>query len=122
MLKEHGVTRESEIKETDALLKKCDDIPTTTAASKDPTPAEPRLSGGPHEKLAPFSLKLEVNYSADAGRFVAARADVAVGDTLVVEDPYAAALYPEKFGLNCQTCLARLRSVVPCQGRYSMLS
>ena len=43
-----------------------------------------------------------MKYSADAGRFVAARADVAVGDTLAVEEPYAAALYPEKFGLNCQ--------------------
>ena len=60
-----------------------------------------------------------MKYSADAGRFVAARADVAVGDTLAVEEPYAAALYPEKFGLNCQTCFKRLRSVVPCQGQNS---
>ena len=58
-----------------------------------------------------------MKYSGEAGRFVAARADVAAGDTLAVEEPYAAALYPEKFGLNCQGCFARLRSVVPCQGR-----
>ena len=103
-------------------MKKCDESPTTitTGTSKDSTPAEPRLTGGPHEKLAPFSSKLEVKYTADTGRFVAARADVAVGDTIVVEEPYAAALYPEKFGLNCQMCFARLRSVVPCQGQYSI--
>ena len=108
----------------DVLLKKCDDTPTkatatsTTAATS--SSEEPRLTGGPHEKLAPFSSKLEVKYSVEAGRFVAAKANVAVGDTLAVEEPYAAALYPEKFGLNCQMCFARLKSVVPCQGPDSI--
>ena len=64
MLKEHGGAKESEIKEMDALLKKCDDNPAATESTKamSSTPSEePRLSGGQHEKLAPFSSKLEVS-------------------------------------------------------------
>ena len=63
MLKERGGAKESEIKEMDALLKKCDDSPTayeTTKAMSSTPSEEPRLSGGQHEKLAPFSSKLEV--------------------------------------------------------------
>ena len=60
MLKERGGAKESEVKEMDALLKKCDDSPAATETTK-AISEEPRLSGGQHEKLAPFSSKLEVS-------------------------------------------------------------
>ena len=36
------------------------------------------------------------------------------GDTVAVENPFAAVLYPDKAGTNCDNCFVKLRSAVPC--------
>lgn len=56
-----------------------------------------------------------MKYSSDIGRYVVARDPVSAGETLANEEAFAAALYPEKFGINCQNCFGRLKNAVPCQ-------
>ncbi|XP_026680238.1 SET and MYND domain-containing protein 4-like [Diaphorina citri] len=58
----------------------------------------------------PVLLKLE-----EAGRFMTAKENISSGETLVIEEPYASCLLPEKLGTNCQNCLKRLPfTPIPC--------
>ncbi len=92
--------------EVDDLMKICDakSAPASVEQvqrSESDMGEAPSLTGGKNPSM---SAKLDVKYSSDAGRYVISREDIKVGDDLVCEDPYAAVLYPKKFGLNCQTC------------------
>lgn len=75
----------------------------------------PKLTSKANKKIKEFSNLLRVEYKPAVGRHVVADKAVRAGDTLVVEDPFAAVLYPEKAGSNCDYCFAKLRSVVPCK-------
>lgn len=81
---------------------------------KDPVVKVPAVSMKPHRKLKDFSSLLRVEFDPAVGRHVKAEKTVKPGDTLLVEDPFAAVLYPDKAGTNCDNCFSKLRSVVPC--------
>ena len=57
--------------------------------------------GGSHEGLG---CKLQVMQDNAVGRYVVAKGNIAAGETVLVENPYAAVLYPEKGGANCHNC------------------
>ena len=48
--------------------------------------------------------KVEVKQSDSVGRHVVAKEAMQLGDTVLVENPYAAVLYPEQNGKNCHHC------------------
>uniref|UniRef100_A0A8D8WSG7 Protein-lysine N-methyltransferase SMYD4 n=1 Tax=Cacopsylla melanoneura TaxID=428564 RepID=A0A8D8WSG7_9HEMI len=67
------------------------------------------------EKCAKVSDSLEVYKSTLAGRYMIAKEEIKTGETLLVEEPYASCLLPDKSGTNCQHCLKRLPlTPVPC--------
>ena len=74
----------------------------------------PAVSLKPHRKLKDLSSLLRVEFDPAVGRHVKAEKTVNPGDTLLVEDPFAAVLYPDKAGTNCDNCFSKLRSAVPC--------
>ncbi|KAI5699330.1 hypothetical protein M8J75_001218 [Diaphorina citri] len=62
-----------------------------------------------------ISCSLEIQQSDLAGRFMTAKENISSGETLVIEEPYASCLLPEKLGTNCQNCLKRLPfTPIPC--------
>ena len=79
-----------------------------------PEPRPPKLSQGTNKKLRNLSSLVKVEYREGVGRHVVAAKQVKAGDTIAVENPVAAVLYTEKQGTNCDLCLAKLRSAVPC--------
>ena len=74
----------------------------------------PKLSLKQNKKINEFSSLLRVEFDPKVGRHVLAAKPVRAGDTLVVEEPVASVLYPEKAGSNCDVCFSKLRAVVPC--------
>ena len=78
------------------------------------TPAVPRVSQGCHKKLRSLSSLVRVEFREGVGRHVVAARQVQAGDTVAVENPVAAVLYPDQQGTNCDLCFAKLRSAVPC--------
>jgi hypothetical protein len=74
----------------------------------------PKLKLGHNKAVRELSSLLAVQHSPAAGRHVVAVKPVQTGDTLLVEEPFASVLYPDKLGTNCTTCFAKLRAVVPC--------
>ncbi len=81
---------------------------------KNVEPENHKVSAKPDKKLKEFSSLLKVDYNPEVGRHVKADKLVRPGDTLVVEEPFASVLYPEKLGTNCDFCFEKLRAVVPC--------
>ena len=74
----------------------------------------PKLKLGTNKTVKEMSSLLNVQHSPDVGRHVIAAKPIQTGDTLLVEQPFASVLYPDKMGTNCCTCFAKLRAVVPC--------
>jgi tetratricopeptide (TPR) repeat protein len=75
----------------------------------------PKLKLGPSKAVREMSSLLSVQHSPSAGgRHVVAAKPIQTGDTLLVEEPFASVLYPDKLGTNCSACFAKLVSVVPC--------
>ena len=69
-------------------------------------PKVPDLTEGEDESFPAFSKKLTLKHENKGGRFVAAKKDIAPGDVLVSEAPYASVLLYETFGTHCQACFA----------------
>ena len=101
-LKEHSPDRKIE-QEIEELLEKCNNT-ADLAVSNDSAQVEKKeeLRDGPNKSISSFSSRLEVRFLEDVGRHVVAGSEIEAGDVLVAEEPFAATLYPEKFGLNCQ--------------------
>eukprot|EP00092_Neocalanus_flemingeri_P005382 GFUD01005799.1.p1 GENE.GFUD01005799.1~~GFUD01005799.1.p1 ORF type:complete len:667 (-),score=156.69 GFUD01005799.1:117-2117(-) len=78
------------------------------------TPVVPKLSKGYNKKMQNLSNLVKVEHNEDVGRHVIAAKPIQAGDTLAVEEPFAAVLYPDKLGSNCDNCFAKLRAAVPC--------
>jgi SET and MYND domain-containing protein 4 len=74
----------------------------------------PKLKLGPNKSVKEMSSLLSVTHSPAVGRHVVAAKPIQTGDTILVEEPFASILYPDKLGTNCSTCFAKLRAVVPC--------
>ena len=53
-------------------------------------------------------------YAPHRGRYIVASSPVALGAALVHDRPYTHALHAEKFGTNCQHCMAVVKACVPC--------
>lgn len=51
-----------------------------------------------------LSAKVEVKQNDVVGRHVVAKESLQLGDTVLVESPFAAVLYPEQNGKNCHNC------------------
>jgi len=81
---------------------------------EDQTPVQPKLSNGCNKKMRDLSNLVKVEHNEDVGRHVIAAKPIKAGDTLAVEEPFAAVLYPDKLGSNCDNCFAKLRAAFPC--------
>jgi len=79
-----------------------------------PVPEPMKLTGGSHKKLRNLSNSLKIEYESSVGRHVKAAKPIRAGDTLVVEEPMAAVLYPDKMGSHCDHCFSILKAAVPC--------
>jgi len=83
---------------------------------EDVIPKPPKLTAGANAKLIKeFSKNIKVEHKEGEGRHVVANKAVKAGDTLVVEDAFAAVLYASKQGTNCIHCFGKLRAAIPCQ-------
>ena len=77
-------------------------------------PIQPKLSQGSNKKMQNLSRLVKVDYQPEVGRHVVASKPIEAGDTLAVEDPFAAVLYTDKLGTNCDQCFNKVRTAVPC--------
>jgi len=84
------------------------------ANEEDLTPVQPKLSNGCNKKMRDLSSLVKVEHNEVVGRHVIAGKHIKSGDTLAVEEPFAAVLYPDKLGSNCDNCFVKLRAAVPC--------
>ena len=79
-----------------------------------PVAVIPKLTSGTNKKMRHLSNLVKVQYKEGVGRHVVAGKPIKAGDTVAVEHPFAAVLYPDKVGTNCDNCFTKLRSAVPC--------
>ncbi|CAL4173163.1 unnamed protein product, partial [Meganyctiphanes norvegica] len=84
-------------------------------AYNNPTP--PSLDDEPNPTIPAFSRALNLQYSADQGRYVVATRDIKPGEVIAVEKAYTSSAIPEEpnspFSL-CTFCLARCAAPLPC--------
>jgi len=78
-------------------------------------PPLPSLAQGRNPMFPALSSKVEIKYSPTRGRYAVAKEDIAVGDYLCTEQPYAAVLLAEAFGTHCQNCFILVQAPIPCQ-------
>jgi len=81
---------------------------------EDQVPAKPKLTKGSSKKMPDLSNLVKVEHNEAVGRHVVAGKAIKAGDTLAVEEPFAAVLYDDKLGSNCTNCFVKLRAAVPC--------
>jgi len=81
---------------------------------EDDTPPQPKLTKGCNKKMPDMSSLVKVEHDNKVGRHVVAGKAIKAGDTLAIEEPFAAVLYPDKLGSNCDNCFAKLRAAIPC--------
>ncbi|KAF5269624.1 hypothetical protein FQR65_LT05963 [Abscondita terminalis] len=74
----------------------------------------PSLTGGSHKKFPNASKKINVKSDKEQGKFVVANEWIRTGDTVVVEEPFAACLIPDAYATHCCHCFDRLVSPVGC--------
>jgi hypothetical protein len=66
------------------------------------------------------STSLRLSETTDAGKFFVANGSVDAGETLLIETPKCACLYPKNFGTHCYNCFTRLTAPVGCTGCSSV--
>lgn len=76
----------------------------------------PKLFMGENTNVKSMSSLFELRESLDQGRHIVSRKDVAKGNAVFVEKPYAAILLPEYHLSHCHTCFAPAMNPVPCSG------
>lgn len=86
-----------------------------TVASKEQNEDEEQLLVSHNEGFPSMSAKLRVEHNETVGRHTVANEEIHPADTVLVEEAFASVLYPQRHGLNCAHCFARLRAAVPCK-------
>nr|XP_018910791.1 PREDICTED: SET and MYND domain-containing protein 4 [Bemisia tabaci] len=74
----------------------------------------PTLTKGPLIEFPCASSTLRLTETKVGGKFFVARDPIKAGDTLIVENAFAACLLPEKCGTHCHHCFQRLKIPMPC--------
>ena len=74
----------------------------------------PKVMYGQNKQYVSASSAVDVVMSDSLGRHLVARRDINVGDTLVIEKPYASVLLPKHLGTHCYNCLKRVTHPLPC--------
>ncbi|GFN78717.1 SET and MYND domain-containing protein 4 [Plakobranchus ocellatus] len=77
--------------------------------------AIPKLSDGPSKEVPCLSDRAEIRLDKYGGRGLFAKRDIEIGETLIVETPFASALLKEFNLTHCQYCCNRLVLLLPCK-------
>lgn len=75
--------------------------------------AEPALSFGADEKYPSMANVLEIRQNAEFGKHMVAKDDIAVGQTIVLEDVFCVGVFSDDRA-HCSTCLKFVRNFIPC--------
>ncbi|XP_031637912.1 SET and MYND domain-containing protein 4-like [Contarinia nasturtii] len=75
---------------------------------------DPQLSFSPHEKFPCMANVLEIQENEEFGRHVVATCDIAVGQTVLVEENYVSQSSKSFNLVHCGTCLQYSGSLFPC--------
>ncbi|KAJ1521221.1 hypothetical protein ONE63_002907 [Megalurothrips usitatus] len=75
---------------------------------------KPPLSFGVNPEIGCASSAIALKYTEEMGRLMVATKDIAPGDVLVVEQPFASVLLPDALSTHCYNCLQRCLSPIPC--------
>ncbi|XP_071790711.1 SET and MYND domain-containing protein 4-like isoform X1 [Asterias amurensis] len=68
----------------------------------------------PSDNLANASRSLDLQHSADRGRYLVAEVPVSAGELLIKEVPYAVLLLPEYHSTHCHQCCRKTINPIPC--------
>lgn len=83
-------------------------------SSKIPTPeAKPALSFAADEKYPSMANVLEIQQNVEFGKHTVAMDDIAVGQTIVLEDVFCVGVFSNDRAYCC-TCLKFIRNFIPC--------
>ena len=74
-----------------------------------------------NENYPKMSSKLDVLCDEDNGRHVKSNEIVKIGEPLIVDDPYASALYPNYWNNHCYHCLRTAVAPYPCRTTTSFV-
>ena len=74
----------------------------------------PPLSFGQNRQFVAASSAFDLTVTRGRGRHPVAARDISVGDTLVIEKPYASVLLAGQTPTHCHHCLKRVSAPVPC--------
>ena len=61
-----------------------------------------------------LTSKTTVASRPNYGRHIVSTDKIDVAETVLVEEPYAAVLFPEKIGIYCSHCFKRFNAAIPC--------
>lgn len=75
----------------------------------------PKLTHKENNKLMSASCAVDIETSPVTGRYPVATQDIHVGDTLVIEKPFASVLLPRHLETHCYHCLKRVTVPLPCK-------
>lgn len=75
---------------------------------------EPKLSFEPDEKFPCMANVLEIKRNDEFGRHIITKCDIAVGQTLLLEEAYMTAHRYEKF-TRCDGCMKKDANLIPCK-------
>ncbi|XP_013414149.1 SET and MYND domain-containing protein 4 [Lingula anatina] len=110
--------KQSLIQEIEKQLKQLDisspDSEGPAADSVDDSMPMPVLSHGQSQKYLSASSALDVTTAPTLGRFPVATCDIQVGDTLVIEKPFASVLLKPYNVSHCHSCFKQLVAPIPC--------
>ena len=103
-------------KELDSEMRNCRDDSAKRKSEPEPSEPEfPRLSYGHNRQYIAASSAFDVTVADGLGRHPVAARDITVGDTLIIEKPYASVLLPDQTPTHCHHCLKRVSAPVPCR-------
>lgn len=67
-----------------------------------------------HAKIPCASTAVDIKYSKEYGRHIVANRDIAAGEVLAIEKPYALLLKPDCIYTHCSHCFRRAWDAIPC--------
>lgn len=68
----------------------------------------------PGKKFTAASNKFDAKFSPGLGRYGFAKHDIAAGEEVLREKPFASCLSPDRMGTFCLYCLQRLKAPIAC--------
>lgn len=84
------------------------------AVGGQPEPFQPKLSFEPDDKFPCMANVLEINCNKEFGRLVTSKCDIAVGQTVLMEETYMTAYRIEKYN-RCNGCMKKTVNLIPCK-------